>query len=124
VRLPFWILVVLAALIAVFLVLPNRQPVDLRLWLFDYSVQLPLYLVLFATVFVGFVVGWIGCWFSQGRWRRQARERGRRVEYLEREAVKLTDQMAKLEADAAARPPGQELSLARSSSELKKPGAA
>ena len=113
-RLPLWILIVLAALIAVFFVLPNRQPVDLGLWLFDYSVQLPLYLVLFAAVFVGFVVGWIGCWFAQGRWRRYARERGRRGEYLERESLKLTDQIAKLEADAGARPSGQDPPLAHS----------
>jgi uncharacterized integral membrane protein len=122
--LPFWILVVLAAVIAVFFVVPNRQPVDLTLWLLDYSVQLPLYLVLFASVFAGFVVGWIGCWFSQGRWRRQARERGRRIEHLEREAMKLTDQVTKLEADAAARLPGRELSVAHSGSAPDRPKTA
>ncbi|MGB8275142.1 MAG: lipopolysaccharide assembly protein LapA domain-containing protein [Alphaproteobacteria bacterium] len=104
-RLPLWILVVLAAAIAVLFVLPNRQPVELTIWLMGDRVVLPLYLAIFGAVFFGFFVGWIASWFSQGKWRKRARERARRIEFLERESLRLSDQVAKLEADTAARLP-------------------
>ncbi len=40
------------------------------------TVSLPLFVWLFAALVLGLVVGSVATWFSQGRYRRKARERG------------------------------------------------
>ena len=57
----------------------NRQPVSV---LFDpfntaqpaFSLTAPFFLVLFATVIVGVLIGGSASWLSQGRVRREARQ--------------------------------------------------
>lgn len=38
------------------------------------SYSIPLYLLLFGFLLLGVVLGGLGSWFSQGKWRRKARE--------------------------------------------------
>ncbi len=38
------------------------------------SYSVPLYLLLFGFLLLGVVLGGLGSWFSQGKWRRRARE--------------------------------------------------
>lgn len=38
------------------------------------SYSVPLYLLLFGFLLLGVVLGGLGSWFSQGKWRRKARE--------------------------------------------------
>ena len=38
-----------------------------------FSVQVPLWAVLFAGIFLGLVAGGIATWIRQGKWRRRAR---------------------------------------------------
>jgi uncharacterized integral membrane protein len=67
---------VVAALVALLLVLfavSNRTPVELRLEPLPYSLTLPLYALLLATVVIGFVAGGITAFFANGRTRRRAR---------------------------------------------------
>ncbi|MCC2112099.1 MAG: DUF1049 domain-containing protein [Hyphomicrobiales bacterium] len=58
----------------------NRNPITIS---FDptaaetplATIDLPLYLALFAALILGVVIGGAATWFGQGKWRRRARER-------------------------------------------------
>ena len=90
-RLPLFILFLFAAAIAIMFAVPNRELVTLHFWPFDFQIELGLYLVAFAALFLGFFLGWIGSWFAQRKWRKLARDRARRIEHLETEIIALTD---------------------------------
>ena len=38
-----------------------------------YSIDVPLWMVVFAAVFAGLLIGWILAWINQGKWRKAAR---------------------------------------------------
>ena len=97
-KLPLFIILVFAAAIAVMFAVPNRELVTPHFWPFDFQIELGLYLVAFAGLFLGFFFGWIGCWFAQRKWRKLARDRARRIEHLETEIIAVTDAA---KADAA-----------------------
>ncbi|MGQ4273952.1 lipopolysaccharide assembly protein LapA domain-containing protein [Terrihabitans sp. B22-R8] len=87
------VLVPLAALFVV-LALANRTPVTLSLDPFSpevsaYSIQLPLFLVILLSVGIGLLVGGFADWLSQGRYRREARDRRYEVRRLEEETANL-----------------------------------
>jgi uncharacterized integral membrane protein len=82
------------ALVLVALSVANRGPVTLTFNPFDpsangFSIALPLYLVLFATLALGVLVGGIAAWLRQGRWRGVARRAQADVERLTRERDEL-----------------------------------
>jgi uncharacterized integral membrane protein len=64
------------------------------------SVQLPLWLLFFLGLLAGVVVGWIGCWFSQGRHRKRAREATAEVARLAVERDRLLNQTSETAAAA------------------------
>ena len=87
------VLVPVAALLLIFAV-ANRTPVVLSLDPFSpgapaWSIQLPLFVVILAAVGVGVVIGGVADWFSQGRYRREARHQRHEVRRLEQEAQVL-----------------------------------
>lgn len=90
--------VVVAAAFAVF----NREVVTVDFWPFPYQLQLPLYLLLVAALALGFLIGSAVTWSLQGKWRRRARERARRIETLEREASALTERLSSASSTGAA----------------------
>ncbi|MBL4645489.1 MAG: DUF1049 domain-containing protein [Rhizobiales bacterium] len=71
-------------ILVIFLSVANRDPVlvslnpltnssaDAASSAFTYSV--PLYLVLFLALLIGIVLGGLGSWFAQGKWRKKARD--------------------------------------------------
>ncbi|MEJ8570531.1 LapA family protein [Microbaculum marinum] len=66
------------AVILIVLSVANRHPVTISLDPFNgtdpaVSVTLPLFLIIFAALLVGVVVGGTAAWLSQGKWRRRAR---------------------------------------------------
>ena len=77
------------------------------------SLTLPVFVVLFATLFVGMVLGSIATWFGQRRYRRNAREmkveatkasfeaqrQKERAETLSREVVAASEKDAATAAD-------------------------
>jgi hypothetical protein len=80
-----WLLgVPLAALLGAFAV-ASREDVSLGLWPLEARLILPLFLVVMATLLVGFIAGAGIAWLNGGRWRREARRRQRRIETLENE---------------------------------------
>jgi uncharacterized integral membrane protein len=88
-KIPLSILLFIAAVLALMFAIPNRDAVTLHLLLVTGEIAVPLYLVVFAALFLGFLFGWIGCWFSQHKWRRRARVQAKRIEKLEEELGEL-----------------------------------
>ena len=75
----------------------NRAPVEFVLDpLSPYSnysllpaVKAPLFVYLFAALFVGMFLGAAAVWFAQGRWRKAARDQTRQAALWRREAETL-----------------------------------
>ena len=84
-KLLFWLLVALFALVLASFAASNRESVALALWPLPFVADLPLYLAVLGAVLLGFVVGALSAWAGGGRRRREARRRGRRIAALERE---------------------------------------
>lgn len=90
-----WFLVVLpAGVVLVAFAVANRHGARLVLDPFARSdpalaLEAPLFLLLFAAVILGVVIGGAATWLAQGRWRRLARRRGREAAEWRREADRL-----------------------------------
>ncbi len=67
---------------------------------------MPLWLLLFAGIFIGVLVGWFFCWLAQGKWRRLARERQREIARLQNEMTLVKQGPEKMEAQMLAPLPG------------------
>ena len=82
----FWIVVMpLAAAVIVFSV-NNRADVVLDLWPLDMVTQpLPVFSVVLAGLFSGFLIGGLVAWISGAKARRRARREGQRADRAERE---------------------------------------
>lgn len=71
----------------------NRQPVNL---LFDpfnsaqpaFALTAPLFLVLFAAVILGVLIGGVASWLAQGRFRREARRQRAEADRLRAELAR------------------------------------
>ena len=78
------------AIVIVALSVANRHAVVLSLDPFNgeapaVAVAVPLFVVFFAALAVGVLLGGIGVWLGQGRWRRQARALKREATTVRRE---------------------------------------
>ena len=99
-RLVGWTLAALLLVGAILLMVGSRDPVTLRLALFPQEVQLPLFAAVLAAAVAGFVCGGVVMWFSQGRWRRLARECLVELEEAQAEIAGLKADLAKAREDA------------------------
>jgi uncharacterized integral membrane protein len=82
------------AAVVILLAVANRAPVQLSLDPFNadapvFSVNLPLYAILFGAVALGIVVGGVFTWLGQGRVRASARHHRREASRYEREVDRL-----------------------------------
>lgn len=82
------------ALVAILLALANRGPVTLSLDPFvreapALTVTLPVFVILFGAVMLGVVLGGVGTWLAQGRYRRSARHLRRENQKLNAEGERL-----------------------------------
>lgn len=87
------ILIPLAIVIVAFAV-ANRQAITVSFDPFDpahpaYAVTLPLFVIVFALVILGVIVGGIAAWLRQGSWRRSARRLDAEVRSLHNEVAEL-----------------------------------
>ncbi|MBB4305618.1 putative integral membrane protein [Rhodobium orientis] len=93
-----WLLVAIpVGIVVVVVAVANRQLVTLSLDPFATDapalvVTLPLYMYLFAALFVGLILGGVGAWMKQGRWRREARERRYEAVHWHKEADQLREE--------------------------------
>lgn len=79
------------AVLLVVLAVANRAPVRLSVDAFNpgsdaLSIDLPLFFVAFGALAVGVLVGGIGVWLQQGRYRRTARREQREAARWQRQA--------------------------------------
>ena len=87
------------AIVVVLLAVANRAPVTLSLDPFsqeapEFSMQLPLFAVIFAAVAVGVVIGGTASWLAQGKNRRTRRRYRREADRLRHETERLRSQNA------------------------------
>lgn len=88
-RIVFWVLVIaLAAVVAVFAI-DNRALTTVEFAPLPYLIEMPLFLVILGSMFVGLLIGGVAAWLAQGRWRRKARELARRERQREAEMTAL-----------------------------------
>lgn len=69
-----------------------------------WTVELPLFLVVFAALIVGVVLGGASVWLGQGRWRRAARRNEREVRRAKAQAEELKTSLAARTGTGPARP--------------------
>ena len=66
-----------------------------------FSITVPLFWLLFAALGIGILLGGIGAWARQGKWRRQARHKRREADSLRHETERLKEEV---QAVSPARP--------------------
>lgn len=87
------------ALVLLTVALANRAPVQMRLLPDDlaaltgltWAVELPLFLIIFAGILAGVLIGFVWEWFREMRIRTDARGKSREVARLERELAVMRD---------------------------------
>jgi Lipopolysaccharide assembly protein A domain len=84
-RIVYWVGIPVAAAICGAFAISNRLVVSLALWPLPFVVVLPLYLLVFAALLSGFVVGATAAWIGGRHRRRGLRDCRRRIGALERE---------------------------------------
>jgi uncharacterized integral membrane protein len=85
-RILWWIVLALAAVVLILFAVSNRETVSVGFWLLPGAViELPLYLLILGTLVFGFVIGEFVAWVGGWRWRREARRSRDRIAVLERE---------------------------------------
>lgn len=95
-KLLFLVIGVPLGLVLVVLAVANRAPVTLILDPFAaspaeaaYSWAVPLYLVVFATLLLGVLLGGLVSWLTAGRWRGAARRARAQARLLQAEVDRL-----------------------------------
>ena len=91
------------AIVAVALSVANRTDVVLSLDpLGDatprWSLTVPMFVLLFATLGVGVLVGGIATWIGQGKWRQAARGERAKADALRQEVERLRERVAAMPA--------------------------
>ncbi|WP_417688384.1 DUF1049 domain-containing protein [Roseibium sp.] len=90
-------ILIAVAIVLVPLSVANRHPVSISLNPFDPAdpnltiVDIPLFWVFFASLGVGILLGGIGAWAKQGKWRKEARVKRREADKWHREADQLRE---------------------------------
>lgn len=74
IRLLFWLITLAVITFAVLIGISNRAPVELSLAPVPFSVNLPLYVIVFASLFIGLILGWFVAHASAFMKRRRAAE--------------------------------------------------
>ncbi len=93
-RILSWLMLLPLIVFAVTVAVSNRHLVELR---FDplaqldsfHRLELPVYMVLFASILAGLLLGGLTMWIQQRKWRVRAARQARRVRHLERELARF-----------------------------------
>jgi len=103
-RLAKLVIMAVSAIFFVTLAVANRHDVTMVLDPFKpetpvFALTAPFFIYLFGALFLGMILGGVVSWFSQGKWRKTARQRTREAYKWKQEADRLTQ-----ERDVVARP--------------------
>lgn len=79
------LLFLIAVVVGVSIGISNRQPVPLQLEPIPFSIELPLFLVIFICFIAGIIFGGIVVWWRDGQVRKRARAAESRAGKLEKE---------------------------------------
>jgi uncharacterized integral membrane protein len=101
VKLLYWLIVAVVAVVLIVFTLDNFEPVRVDFSPLPLAVDTRLYLVVLLALLIGFLAGEVVAWIGGRRWRREARQRAQRIAALERELVAT---QAQLKSGAASRP--------------------
>ena len=93
-RVLYWLITALVALVCVSFAVSNRAGVVLAFWPLSFELAAPLYLVVLLALLAGFLAGLLVAWVWSWRARRAARANARRIEALERQ-LEASEQRAK-----------------------------
>ena len=85
-----WVIGVPVAVLVISFAVANRQYVTLSLDPLTpsdpfASIELPLWLLFFFGLVAGALIGWISCWFAQGKHRKRARDAHGEIMRLQQE---------------------------------------
>ena len=58
-----------------------------------WSLELPLFILLFATLGIGILIGGIATWIGQGRWRKAARAERANAARLRQDVERLRERI-------------------------------
>jgi uncharacterized integral membrane protein len=103
VKVVYWVVTALVALLLVVFAVSNRESVTVTFWPLPVLIEAPLYLVVLLATLLGFLFGEVVAWIGGRRWRRHARQRRRRVEALERELAATQAQLRPAPSPAGTR---------------------
>jgi len=86
------------AVVIIALMVANRHTVSVALDPFASEVpaaaiEAPMFVVLFAALLAGFVLGGIGAWTSQAKWRELARKRTKETHRLRKDRERLASDL-------------------------------
>ena len=99
-RLISWLLMIPVAAVVILLSIANREDISVSLAPLPAAFSLPLPVVIAGAVGVGFLWGALAAWISASRSRGRARRYRYRAEQAERDAKRLADKIARMEATA------------------------
>jgi uncharacterized integral membrane protein len=99
-RLLYWGLTTLVAVVCAVFAVHNRTPVTIDFWPFP-ALELPVFLVVLTALALGFVSGWIIVWLGHLGTRSERRRLAKRVPRLE----------AQIDAAKEPAPPGRSLTV-------------
>lgn len=91
-RLIFWLVAVPVLVVTAFFVITNRAEVTVGLWPLTVDIRLPLWALILASLYLGFMIGAIAAWAAGHRHRARARE-------AQAEAHRLESELERLRAD-------------------------
>ena len=98
----FWAGAAPIAVAAVAFSSANGDPVRVDLWPFEYALEVPLFALVLASAFGGFVFGGIVSGLAGARARRRARQAARDADHSRRALAVARERIADLERDAEA----------------------
>lgn len=101
------IIAVILGLALMIVVAANMEPVDLELWPEEFGIgtigiyDVPLALVIFAALAIGFLVGELVEWSRERKYRAQLSRAHRRIAELETENARLLHRMGAADDELA-----------------------
>jgi lipopolysaccharide assembly protein A len=96
-RIISWLIAIPAIILVIAFSIANRETVSMGLWPLPYQLDAPLFAIMLAGVFVGFLWGAVVVWVSAGKLRRKAKTKAIQAQAAERELAFVKDKISQME---------------------------